>query len=121
MVENQSRVVVFGNSLHMAGIATSLRAYDSLVVVWIDPASPAARQQLTGSDPTAIAFDLNNPSPGIDFNLLRELPGLLLIGVDSSHDELLVLSSHTAQALSMGDLVRVIQAAQPLRKENNSD
>jgi DNA-binding NarL/FixJ family response regulator len=121
MVKNQSRVVIFGNSLHMSGIATSLRAYDSLEVVCFDPASPAARQQLTESDPAAIAFDLNSPSTGIDLKLLRELPGLLLIGVDSSRDELLVLSSYTAQALSMDDLVRVIQAVQPLRKETNFD
>ena len=117
MAQSQTRVVVYGTSLHMAGIAASLRGYTSLEVVCIDPASPAVRQQLIDSDPAAIAFDLNNPSPGIDFNLLRERPGLLLIGVDSSHAELLLLSSHSAQALNMGDLVKVIQAAQPSRKE----
>jgi hypothetical protein len=44
----------------------------------------------------------------LDVTILRDRPGLLLIGVDPSRDELLVLSSHPQQALSMSDLVEII-------------
>jgi hypothetical protein len=51
---------------------------------------------------------------------LRGQPGLLLIGVDPSSDEMLVLSSHPAQALSVVDLVKAIYQRetnlQPLKK-----
>jgi hypothetical protein len=46
---------------------------------------------------------------GLDIAILRERPGLLLIGVDPSSDELLVLSSRPHQALSVADLVEVMQ------------
>jgi hypothetical protein len=40
---------------------------------------------------------------------LHEQPGLLLIGVDPSSNELLVLSSQQERAVAMEDLLRVIR------------
>ena len=109
MVEKRTRVVVYGSSLHMAGIQASLKAEPDLEVVCVNPYAPMAGQRLNELHPAAIAFDLTDPSLGLDVTLLREQPGLLLIGVDPSSDELLVLSSRPAQALSASDLVSVIR------------
>lgn len=108
MVEKRTRVVVYGTSLNMAGIAASLAADSSLDVMRLNPRSPSTRQSMNELDPTVIAFDLNDPDPGLDITLLRERPGLLLIGVDLSSNELMVLSGHAVQALSVADLVKVI-------------
>jgi hypothetical protein len=108
-VAERTRVVVYGSSLSMAGIAASLRAEAGLEVVCVDPHAPTVRPSLGEIDPAAIAFDLNDPSPGLDITLMRERPGMLLIGVDPSSDELLVLSCCSARALSVADLVRVIR------------
>jgi hypothetical protein len=97
----------------MAGIATSLKNIADLEVVCIDPHSPADREALKKLDPTAIAFDLTDPTIGLDISLLRERPGLLLIGVDPSCDELLVMSCHTPRALSIADLVEVLDNQEP--------
>jgi len=85
-----------------------LRTEAGLDVVCIDFRGPHARQNLSELTPAAILFDLSDPSPCVDVTLLRERPGLLLIGVDPSSDELLVLRGYTAQALSVRDLANAI-------------
>ena len=107
-MEKRRRVAVYGKSLNMAVIIASLKADTTLEVLCVDLDSPNARQSLDENDLAAIAFDLSDPSLRLDVTLLRDRPGLLLIGVDPSKDEILVLSSRPQQALSMVDLVSVI-------------
>jgi hypothetical protein len=137
-MEKRLQVVVYGSSLTMAGIAASLRADPTLDVVWITAQACTALQQdvpalapsnawgaprprdsgpahssalpqaLIALDPAVIAFDLSDPSSGLDVRLLRERPGLLLVGVDPSSDELLVLSSQQERAVAVADLLSVI-------------
>ena len=107
-MNNQTRLVIYGNSLNMAGIAASLKADPDLEVICLNPHAPGARQSLVALSPSVIAFDLNETNPGLDINLLRDRPGLLLIGVDICSDKLLVLSSHSSQAHCMTDLINVI-------------
>jgi hypothetical protein len=107
-MEKRRRVVVYGNSLNMAGIVASLKADTTLEVLCVNLNSPNARQCLDENDLAAIVFDLSDPHLRLDVTLLRDRPGLLLIGVDSSSEEMLVLSSQPAKALSMADLVSVI-------------
>jgi hypothetical protein len=108
-VAKRTRVVVYGVSLNLAGIAASLKAEAGLEVVSVDPRRPTARECLSQFNPAVVAFDLGDPDAGLDIAILRERPGLLLIGVDPSSDELLVLSSRPHQALSVADLVEVMQ------------
>jgi hypothetical protein len=96
------------DSLNMAGIVASLKVDTTLEVLCVNLDSPDARQSPDENNLAAIVFDLSNPPVHLDVTLLRDRPGLLLIGVDPSRDEMLVLSSHPAQALSMADLVNVI-------------
>ena len=107
-MEKRKRVAVYGTSLNMAGIVASLKADTTLEVLCVNLDSPNSRQCLDENDLAAIVFDLSDPPLLLDVTLLRDRPGLLLIGVDPSRDEMLVLSSHPEQALSMADLVSVI-------------
>jgi hypothetical protein len=107
-MEKRRRVAVCDNSLHMAGIVASLKADTTLEILGIDLDAPGAQQSLDRNDLTTIVFDLSDPPLRLDVILLRDRPGLLLIGVDPSRDEMLVLSSQPAQALSIADLVSVI-------------
>jgi hypothetical protein len=101
-------VVVFGGTLNMAGIAASLRADSRLEVVCLDPHFPAARQRLVEIAPDAVTFDMSDPCACLDVTLLRDCPGLLLVGLDPSRDDLLVLSRESPAALSVSDLLGVI-------------
>ncbi len=102
------RVAVYGRSLYMAGIATSLKTNPALEVVHVDPNSPAAGPAFDGLAPAVIAFDLVESPPDLALALLRDLPGVLLLGVDPSSDHLLVLSGHPARAETTTDLLQVI-------------
>jgi hypothetical protein len=108
-VEKRTQVVVYGTSLNMATVTASLKADQGLEVICLDPRSPTARQHLCELHPAVIAFDLNDPPQRMEEILLRERPDVLLIGVDPTNDEILVLSSHPQQARSASDLISVIQ------------
>src|SRR5512136_2163052 len=95
-MEKRRRVAVYGNSLNIAGIVASLKADTTLEVVCVNPDAPNARQSLDENDLAAIVFDLSDPPLRLDVALLRGRPSLLLIGVDPSWNEMLVLSSHPA-------------------------
>jgi predicted GTPase len=107
-MEKNRRVAVYGNSLNMAGIVASLKADTTLEVLCIDLDTPDARQSLNENDLAAIVFDLSDPALRLDVSFLRDRPALVLIGVDSCKDEMLVLSSQPVRALSMADLINVI-------------
>lgn len=114
-------MVVYGSSLHLAGIAASLKVDQSLEVVCVDPQFPNPRQSLSELNPAAITFDLSDPSASMDVTLLRKMPGVLLIGIDPASVEILVLSGRQKQALSVSDLVHVIHQnsqVQPLERRN---
>ena len=114
-MENRIRVVVYGSSLHMSGIATSLKADTGLEVICVNSRTPNSRQSMIALDPTVIAFDLSDKKLDLDLTLLRDRPGLLLIGIDPSKDELMVLSSRSPQALSVADLIDVIRQKSSLK------
>jgi hypothetical protein len=122
-MEKRRRVAVYGNSINMAGIVASLKADPTLEVLCLDLDSPNARQSLDENELAAIVFDVSDPPLRPDLTLLRDRPGLLLIGVDPSRVEMLVLSSHPTKALSMADLVSLIHQKEfpssSFRKENH--
>ena len=101
-------VIVYGNSLNMAGIAASLNADTSLDVVCIDAQTPNFRQSLDGLEPATILFDLTDPPSELDLGLLLDRPGLLLIGVDHSSDEVLVLSGQLRKVDSGRELAEIM-------------
>jgi len=107
-MEKRKRVAVYGNSLNMAGIVASLKMDPTLDVLCVNLDSTDARQSLDENDLGAIVFDLCDPPVYLYITLLRDRPGVLLIGVDLSREEMLVLSSQPAKALSMADLLSII-------------
>ena len=92
----------------MAGIAASLNVDASLDVVCIDAQIPDFRQSLNGLEPATIIFDLTDPPSELDLVLLRDRPDLLLIGVDPSSDEVLVLSGQLHKVVSGRELAEIV-------------
>jgi hypothetical protein len=96
--------------MHMAGLAASLKTNPAMHIARIYPDSTEARQTLDEFAPDAVIFDLAESHSNLVISLLRERADLLLLGVDPSSDEMLVLSGHPERALSMQDLARVLNA-----------
>ncbi len=103
-----SRLVLYGTSLFLAGIKAELERLTSHELLTVEVGNIDAAALIDSSNPLAVIFDLAAQHSAFAVDLLRERPGLLLIGVDPSRDEILLLSSQPAHALNMSDLVEVI-------------
>ena len=103
-------VALCTNSLVVSSIGASLEGRAGLQVVRIDPALPDAIRRLGNLRPDVAILDLSAAQSTLSISLLRQYPGLLLIGIDPSSNELLVLSGHTAHVLTTDDLVQLIEA-----------
>ena len=101
-------VLIYGRSLNLAGIGVCLRKVEGLDVLEIDPSDPDARQRLEALTPEVILFDLSDPPTDLDMTLLRSKPGLLLIGVDPSSEEVLILKGRCDRMLTVAELTKLI-------------
>jgi hypothetical protein len=103
-----SSVIMYGNSVFLAGLKAKLEQEPGIVLKTVDPGSTDVVEEIQYSKPCALIFDLAERQPDFTIGLLRKLPGLLVIGVNPSSDEVLVFSIHSVQALSVTDLLAVI-------------
>lgn len=103
-----SYVVLYGDSVFLAGIQAELERYAGFELVMVEPGCPDVSELLCARKPSAVLFDLAMRPPDFPIFLLREQPGLMLIGLYASSNEMVVLSSHPAQALSIADLINVL-------------
>ena len=101
-------VLICGKSLNLAGLAACLGLDESLDVVFIDLQDLNARARLEDPGTEAILFDLTDPPVDLDVKLLRQRPGLLLIGVDPSSDEVFVLKGQRSKVVTAGELTKLI-------------
>jgi len=101
-------VLIYGRSLSLAGIFACLELDEDLEVKSIDPHDSLAKQSLDEFNPETILFDLNDPPNDLDMDLLQQRPGLLLIGVDPSCDEVLVLKGQRSRVVTAGELSQLI-------------
>jgi hypothetical protein len=108
VMEKPRRVLLYGKSVILGTLEASLKRYPQMEVCTLSPPFPTCKE-LKAMAPDVVIFDIGSPRPEAAFTLLETYPGLLLIGVDADRDEMLVLSSHPAQALCITDLVEVIQ------------
>ena len=101
-------VVIFGKSLNLAGIGACLKKKQELEVFEINPQDPDARECLEELTPEVILFELSDPPNDLDMAFLRSKPGLLLIGVDPSSDEVLFLKGQRSKVVTAGELTKLI-------------
>jgi hypothetical protein len=106
-MEQRQRIVLYGQSVVLGAVQASLRRYGQLEVISLAPSATA--QELAAAAPDVILFDAGAGCAGPAFSLLHDRPELLLVGMDPSSEEMLVLSSYPAQVLSVADLVNVIR------------
>jgi hypothetical protein len=103
-----TRIIVCGSSLYMASLEAGLRANPGFDVTRIPAILPGISEALRAARAEVIAFDLAELPVDLPVTVLREHPHLLLLGMDPTSQDLLVLSGHQASALSVADLVGII-------------
>jgi hypothetical protein len=101
-------VLIFGKSLNLAGLGACLKQDESLDVQFLDPKDPNVEKCVSELNPEAIIFDLSDLLDNLELALLRNRPGLVLIGVDPSSDDVLILSGKRSRVVTSVDLAQVI-------------
>ncbi len=105
------KIVLYGNSVFMAGVEAGLKSRDEMEVIHVDSSLPNAMQQLDVLNPAAVIFDLASPlTLGFGLPFIREHLGLPFIGLDVTSNTVLVLSCQQYIALTVDDLAQVIHA-----------
>ena len=114
-------LVLYGNSVFLAGIKAGLESDRELglELVSVEDGCSHVAGMLRERKPCAVLFDLGMDLPGFAVAMLREVPRLLMIGIDASSDEMLVLTSHPVQALAVRDLIHLILDASKLQERNS--
>lgn len=108
-MEKQRRVALYGSSLFIAGLEASLKDKPGLDVVRIEAPLLYVAERVKALRPDVVIFDINTVNPDHALPLLREHPGLALIGLDVNSNKVIVFSSQPYQTLTADDLVQVIQ------------
>ncbi len=103
------KVALYGNSLVVSSIGASLQGHGGLEVSSVDAALPDAASRLGALHPDVIIFDLAVAQFEFAIALWRAQPRLLLIGVDLTTGQALVLSGQPSRLLTMDDLLQVIE------------
>ncbi len=107
MMEKRKRVILYGRSVILGALCSSLAGYAGLEVMPLEPPLPAPRE-LAALGAEVILFDLSTVAPETLYTLLHAQSDLLLIGLDAAGDRLLLLSGQKAHALTTTELVQVI-------------
>jgi hypothetical protein len=85
-----------------------LKGDANLDVHFIDPYQLNTRDVLKNFEPETIIYDLTDPPADLDISLLGERPGLLLVGVDPSSNEVLVLTGKRNRIVTSSELAHLV-------------
>jgi hypothetical protein len=102
------RLILYGNSVMLAGIGTELQRHGLFDLITLEPGCPGALHRICALEPRAVLFDLAAAQPDFTIALLRDRPELILIGVDPSSDKVLLLSGRQERPASVADLLQVL-------------
>ncbi len=109
-MEKNRRVFLYGKSILLSTVGKSLMRFPNLDVIQLPPPLPDT-QELGKLAPDVIIFDVQASIPDPGFALLRTLPNLILISVDSGSDRISLWSGQQLRICSIQELVRLISGS----------
>jgi hypothetical protein len=104
-----TRVLIYGASIVLDGIAASLLNEERLEVVRL-PQPLLHLNDVEALAPNVIVFDTETPGSAAVFSALENHPNLLLLGVTPDKNVVRLWSGREHRELSIPDLVALIQA-----------
>jgi hypothetical protein len=107
--ESRPMIWIIGNNVLMDGIAASLQEKQIKNLVHWEKLDVDFDAKLRSNTPNLIIFELDTPGSYILLALLRQQPGIQLIGVDQNCEQVIVLNSFQRQSHSMRDLHQIVQ------------
>lgn len=104
----QQRVIIYGDSLILAGIRATLKTHPSIEVISMDTSGDDLADRLRTLQPVAVVFDLGSIHPSV--SAMLQLSDLALIGIDPERSQALVWSRRCEATAATTDLVNLIGA-----------
>ncbi len=104
----QQRVILYGDSVVLAGVQASLSAFPDLDLIALEELPADWVAILHELQPSAVIFDLGSVWPDLPLAILHQ-SNLLLIGIDPEKNQTLLWSGQHLCNLSGYDLAGVIQ------------
>ena len=117
-MEEKCRICLYGNSLILGTLGTSLRGSSQFEVTTLIPPLPKGRA-LEALKPDVILFDLEAGHPKAIFPLLESIPKLLIIGISSDNNMVKMWAGRQLHELSTQGLLQTID--QHLNHSNPMD
>ena len=102
-------VWVIGTSLLMDGIASSLQGRKRKISLRKESIDPKLSARIQAKKPTLIIFEMVAPDSYLLLDLLRENPGIQLLGIDQTCSQVIILNSYQKQTHSMTELYQIVQ------------
>lgn len=103
------RLILYGNSIFLAGIKAELLETSQLEVITMEPSRQDALGLILALKPCAVVFDLSAAQPDFILAMLRMYPDTLFIGIDPSSDEVLKLSGQRTKIHTGKELVEMVK------------
>jgi CheY-like chemotaxis protein len=120
-MDRRRKLVLVGDSLLLDVVEVSLGANPDLSVTRVRAAVPDAEERIRSLSPDLVIFDLTAPQLAFVIPLLREQPGVPLIGLDINTSQVVALSGQPYVTLTANDLVDIIQQHVPHGNGNGNE
>jgi DNA-binding NarL/FixJ family response regulator len=102
-------IMLYGDSLFLAGVEVSLRAMHSFTIVRVDGTLAEAEASCHALRPNVIIIDISAAHTDDTVRSLSAVPGLRLVGLTPASPDVIIFSGQRAPATTMDDLARILQ------------
>ncbi len=102
------KVALYGKSLVMSSIGTVLQERPEFEIQEIESSASGISETPDIFSPDVILFDLAAGPRDLAVSLLRKHPTTMLIGVDLTNNEMLVMSGKQSCLVTVDDLIQVL-------------
>jgi hypothetical protein len=105
-METRQKVLLYGDTLVLAGLLASLKACHGLEVIALR--GPVTEAELLAAAPSVVIFDLEAIQSEFLLAQVQARPGLLLIGIDPESHEVL-LTGRDAGSITLDQIVQIVR------------
>ncbi len=109
---NTRMVLLYGQSLLLSGVAASLaevpRVEVARATTWAD-----ADRLLVKRNPDVLIFDLTGTCESHILPLLFKNPHLVMVGLDTEHNQAVLVSGHDSRALTLERVREIVEGGGP--------
>jgi hypothetical protein len=105
-------VLIYGNSLFVAGVAAELDTVPGLIIKRFDTSGLSSIGQLQMGCPATLIVDLAMTHSNLVLHCLLECPMLVVVGLDLKNSRVIVLNSQFFPVKTLQELTHVLQRLQ---------